>query len=298
VAQKATLTTAIGAPIDCTGRFTGVERMPVALRAAGLMERLKLKDAGDLPVIIDSPERDPHTGIIGFQSICRSSEIIRREVGQLLSRSERPLVVGGCCTLLIGVFAALRDQYGNAGLAFVDGHLDFYDGASSPTGEAADMELAILTGLGPAGLVDLAGSPPLAQPQDIVVLGYRDAEHARQEGSPDPEIVVPEMKLFDVKAVRQLGPAALGRQTAERFEKASQRFWLHLDLDVLDQAALPAVDYLMPDGLSWEALAELARPLAHSPALLGADVTIYNPALDTDGRYARRIVALLAEVFL
>jgi arginase len=184
------------------------------------------------------------------------------------------------------------------GLAFVDGHLDFYDGVSSTTGEAADMELAILTGLGPAGLVDLAGPPPLARPQDIVVLGYRDAEQARLEGSPVPEIVTPAMKLFDVKRLRQLGPAALGRQTAEQFEKSSGRFWLHLDLDVLDQEALPAVDYPMPDGLSWEALAELARPLAHSPALLGADVTIYNPALDADGRYAKRIVALLAEVFL
>src|SRR5688572_17147356 len=197
MSQKALLTTIVGAPLDCTGRFTGVERMPSALRAAGLVEQLELNDAGDLPVVIDSPERDPHTGIIGFQSICRSSEIIRREVGQLLGRGERPLVVGGCCTLLIGVFAALRDAYGDVGLAFVDGHLDFYDGVSSTTGEAADMELAILTGLGPAGLVDMAGPPPLARPQDIVVLGYRDAEQARLEGSPDPEIVAPEMKLFD-----------------------------------------------------------------------------------------------------
>ena len=85
---------------------------------------------------------------------------------------------------------------------------------------------------------------------------------------------------------------------AEQFEKASQRFWLHLDPDVLDQAALPAVDYLMPGGLNWEELAELARPLAHSPGLIGVDVTIYNRALDVDGRYAKRIVALLAEVFL
>ena len=145
-------------------RFPNVRTLEttLALRAAGLVEQLKLKDAGDLPVVIDSPERDPQTGIIGFQSICRSSEIIRREVGQLLGRGERPLVVGGCCTLLIGVFAALRDGYGDVGLAFVDGHLDFYDGVSSTTGEAADMELAILTGLGPAGLVDLAGPPPLA----------------------------------------------------------------------------------------------------------------------------------------
>ena len=42
------------------------------------------------------------------------------------------LVLGGCCTLLIGVMAALRDNGTDAGLLFVDGHLDCYDGASSP----------------------------------------------------------------------------------------------------------------------------------------------------------------------
>lgn len=40
------------------------------------------------------------------------------------------------------------DAVGRVGLWFVDGHADFLDGWSSPTGEAADMELAILTGAG------------------------------------------------------------------------------------------------------------------------------------------------------
>ena len=43
---------------------------------------------------------------------------------------------------------------------------------------------------------------------------------------------------------------------------------------------MPAVDYLLPGGLDWDELAELLVPLAASPALLGADVTIYNPSLD------------------
>jgi arginase len=74
-----------------------------------------------------------------------ASRAIDTHVRNLLARGEHPLVLGGG-TLLIGVFAALREHYGRVGLAFVDGHLDFYDGRSSPTGEAADMELAILLG--------------------------------------------------------------------------------------------------------------------------------------------------------
>ncbi|MGH7411408.1 MAG: arginase family protein [Candidatus Methylomirabilis sp.] len=135
--------------------------MPAVIRAAGLTQRISGHDAGDLPIAIDDPHRDPVTGMIGFHSVCRASAAVRSVIGELLEHEARPFVIGGDCTLLIGVCAALRDHFGRVGLAFVDGHLDFYDGRSSPTGEAADMELAILTGVGPHGLIDLAGPPPL-----------------------------------------------------------------------------------------------------------------------------------------
>ena len=55
------------------------------------------------------------------------------------------------------------------------------------------------------------------------------------------------------------------------------------------------VDYLLPGGLGWRELIALLRPLAASPALVGMDVTIYNPTLDPERRLAPRIVNLLAQ---
>ena len=107
-------------------------------------------------------------------------------MGDLLNAGQRPLVIGGCCTLLVGVMAALRTHYGDVGLAFVDGHLDYYDGHSSPTGEAADMDLALITGLGPEPLINLNGSAPLIEPANVVLLGYRDEAAARADGARDP----------------------------------------------------------------------------------------------------------------
>ncbi|HXV42566.1 MAG TPA: arginase family protein [Anaerolineae bacterium] len=291
-----TLTTLVGVPIDSAGRPNGLERMPPALREAGLVQQLNIRDFGDLPVAIDSPYRDPATGMIGFESVCKTSDTIRTHIKNLLALGERPFIIGGCCILLVGVFAALREQYGRVGLAFIDGHLDFYDGRSSPTGEAADMDLAILTGFGPAGLVDLAGAPPLVSPQDIVVLGYRDAEEAAKDGALDPLTAAPGITLVDAQAIRQSDPAVLGAETAKRFEAEPKRFWLHFDLDVLDQDILPAVDYRMPNGLHWQEVAELIHPLAHSPALVGADITIYNPNLDPGGQYAKQIVSWLGKI--
>ncbi len=150
--------TILGVPIDCSGRAIGVERMPEALRAAGLVERLAAHDAGNLPVTIDDPRRDPVTGLIGFNAVWSTSIAISDAVGDRMRHGDRPLVVGGDCTFLIGGFAVLKNHFGRVGLAFIDGHLNFYDGRSSPTGQAADMELAFLVDIGPRGLIDLAGS--------------------------------------------------------------------------------------------------------------------------------------------
>lgn len=284
----------VGVPIDCSGAFIGVERMPAALRQAGLVQGLGARDLGDWPVTIDDPTRDPVTGIIGFESVYRTSQIIQQELAALLPTQEKILVVGGCCTLLIGVMAALRQQIGEVGLAFIDGHLDFYSGQTSPTGEAADMELAILAGLGPQPLTHLAGVAPLVNHSQVAVIGYRDEESSQADGAPDPKILAPAMHFYDVPAIRAQTPSTVAEQTLAQFD--SRPFWLHLDVDVLDESAMPAVDYLMPNGLGWQEMIELARPLAQAPNCIGMDVTIYNPTLDPDGRYARQLVDALEAI--
>jgi arginase len=41
--------------------------------------------------------------------------------------------------------------------SFIDGHSDFYQPEASPTGEVADMELAIVCGRGPDILTNIGG---------------------------------------------------------------------------------------------------------------------------------------------
>ena len=53
---------------------------------------------------------------------------------------------------------------------------------------------------------------------------------------------------------------------------------------------MPAVDDLVPGGLDWDELTDLLRPLVQNDALLGLDVTIYNPSRDPERRLAPRIV--------
>lgn len=288
------ITSVLGVPVDGSGRLNGCERAPQAYRDAGLIAALNVPDLGDLPVTLNDPTRDPETGIIGIQQLLTASNQIRKSLSELFKSGERPLVIGGDCSLLIGIGAALADVYGRVGLAFIDGHIDYYDGRTSPTGEPADMELAIITGEGPAPLSTIAGDNPLFFPSDVTALGVRDLADARAHGARDPHSAI---RIFEFDPAQSIDDIAdMGRQTAARFAAEPGRFWLHLDFDVLGVSSMPAVDYLMTGGFDWEQLRRLVRPMVQSPAFLGMDVTIYNPTLDTDGSGARNIVAFLSDV--
>jgi arginase family enzyme len=60
---------------------------------------------------------------------------------------------------------------------------------------------------------------------------------------------------------------------------------------------MPAVTYPLPDGLGWEHTEALLRPLVRSRSLVGLSVADFVPDEDPDGRYARRLVDLVAGLF-
>ena len=275
----------LDAPIDCSGAGRGEEHAPAALRAAGLVERLGARDAGEADGRIRDKRRDPDTGVVGAVEVRRASMAIASGVREVLDARERPLVLGGDCTLLLGVFQAVPP---GSGLWFVDGHADFFDGESSPTGEAADMDLAILTGHGPPGLLEREG--PLVEPAAVVLLGHRPAglhaDVARENARLDPAILA-----ITAPDVRQRGAARVGTDAAARL--AGRPGWLHVDLDVLDERVMPAVSYPQALGLFWDELVALTRPLFAAPNLLGISVADFNPDRDAEGTYAARVVEAL-----
>jgi arginase len=70
-------------------------------------------------------------------------------------------------------------------------------------------------------------------------------------------------------------------------------YWLHLDVDILDPGVMPAVDSPDRGGLDPEQLTELLAVLA--PGAVGAQVTVFDPDLDPDGRLAGLLTEVLVE---
>ena len=284
--------TVIGAPFDSAGAGRGEEHAPRALREAGLVERLGARDIGDVGPVLRPEGRDPRTGVIAFDALVEASTALAEAVGTGSGGDELPLVLGGDCTLLIGVAAGLRGVGIEPALWFADGHADYHDGHSSPTGEAADMDLAILHGDGPGELADLGAPRPLVAPDRTVILGHRRPELGDDVAAELDRVPSP-VRRFDATRIRELGPDRVARDT---IEATAGPAWLHLDLDVLDAAALPAVTYPQAEGMGWTELEQLAAPLVASDRLLGVSVADFNPELDPEGAYASRIVGMLERV--
>ena len=273
----------LDAALDSSGRSRGEERGPGALRAAGLLAALDADDGGAVDARIDDATRDPATGLIGAERVRRASRAIAAQVASVRAAGRHPLVLGGDCTILLGVFLALPP---GSGLWFLDGHPDFQDGFGSATGEGADMELSILTGHGP-DLFDTAA--PLVAPGLVRLVGHRPpgVEEARREA----DRVDPRISQRPAAQLRRRGAGAVGRELAA---EGTGPAWLHLDVDVLDPRVLPAVTYPEPDGLDWADLLALITPLARSGRLLGMSVADLDADGDPDGRHARRLVEVLA----
>ena len=286
----------VDAPSILGLRPTGVQHLPEALKAAGLMKKLKAEYAGMVLSLPYNPQRDKSTLLLNPDTIRAFSLQLAEKVISVLHKKQFPIVLGGDCSILIGNILALKQMGSSSGsnrygLFFIDGHADFYQAEASLTGEVADMDLAIVSGRGPDILTDIEGLKPLVLDQDVVVFGYRDGDQAASYGSQD--VCETNMHVFDLEKVHTLGITHAASLAIEKMmNNKLAGFWIHLDVDVLDNAIMPAVDYSLDGGgLSFSDLSELLKIILGSGCAVGMDITIFNPLLDVDGSIARRFVS-------
>lgn len=270
----------------------GVRRMPDALRATGLLRRLRAHDGGRVEAPAYSPEPDHATGFRNGAAIADYSQSLADRLSPWLRRKRFVLVLGGDCSVLLGSGLALK-QHGRYGLAFVDAHDDFsfardrrrYQGHFA----AAGLDLGLSTGHGPRALSNLRGQAPYFRGEDVVHLGLVTTDDDRRDY---------DVESFERSGIHSIDAATIhrdgARQVADRARTRLEAmptagYWIHVDADVLAERVMPAVDSPNPDGLDFEQLRALLAPLLASPKAIGMELTIFDPDLDPDGTLARRL---------
>lgn len=285
----------IGVPTNSAGRNDGVARAPSALRKAGLIEALSrhwdVDDVGDVKFLEPEPTRQK--GIIAYDSFVSMVYAVKNRVRDVLENNRFPLIIGGDCPILLGCLAATKDVHQRYGLFFVDGHEDAYPPHVSPTGEAADMELGLALGMNSEGLSsEITKLLPLIKKENVCMLGPRDKKTIQDYAI---ESLMEQTVFYNDLSIKNQNLDVLLGSQITKMRSQVNRWWLHVDLDVLDTNSMPAVDYPQPGGISWNMLERLTIPLL-SNECVGLNVTIYNPDLDPTAKYAKHIIKYLENI--
>jgi len=267
----------------------GTWRAPQTLLQAGLAQALDAEEV----ISLDRPtyqfEAQPGTRIRNGVSIREFSLELSAKVADILRRGGFPVVIGGDCSVLLGGLYGSR-LVGGRGLVHVDGHDDFYHPGNYDTaqrlGAVAGMDLALASGRGEDLLTAWPQvGKPLAEDADIIQLGQRDG---RLSGTG--------ITQWTVQRALKDGIEATARAVLARLEsRGLDKVWLHVDLDVLDDAVMPAVDSPGSPGFDYAQLSSLLRALCASGRVAGADFAIYDPERDPHVRYAKPLVRCIAD---
>ncbi len=285
------------------GAVPGTAKAPEALREAGLYTRLVAEGAADAGVVLPGrylsdvpagPQAGGEPGGPGGPGQVRNQVAILEHATRLAARiraqldaDRAPLVLGGDCSLLLAAGLALRPR-GRYGLVHMDGHTDFrHPGNSTDCASLAGEDLAAAVGLHWPAISAAGGAAPHFRPADTVHAGCRDDDEGLAEASAVLGQVIP------ARRIRQDGAAATAEAVLATVAASPlDGYWLHLDVDILDPAIMPAVDSPAPGGLAPAELTALLAALA--PRASGAQVTVFDPDLDPGGQHAALLASILA----
>jgi len=225
----------VGVPSSAGSYAAGQDQAPTALRSAGLVDALRatgldVNDEGDLPVQIWHPDRLSSRAQNVGEVTESISELIERLI-PLLTRGDKLLVLGGNCTVALGVVAALcRVSEDPVGVLYVDRNYDINTPESTTDGALDWMGMAHALSL-PGSLdvlVDVLGPRPLLSPTQVAWVGIDDRFATQWERSETRRLG---LQVISSDALAR-DPVSSAVDSLEHLPNGPLA--VHLDVDVLD----------------------------------------------------------------
>lgn len=182
-----------------------------------------------------------------------------------------PLVVAGNCNSCLGTLPALRPS--GLGIVWFDAHGDFHTRETSISGNLEGMALALAT----SQFVDESRT---------MLLGVRDLDAGERERVAGSRMrVIPAAEWSDGFVSKNLPQA--------------ERMYLHIDIDVIDAAVNPGVNFRGAGGLSLSQVETALRTIRGRYPIAAAALTNYNPDRDVDWKTRNlglRLARLIANI--
>jgi len=282
--------TVIGVPCSAGAHHAGLERGPAALRAAGLLDRLRragyeVSDAGDLAPRVFTADM-AHPRARNRDAVVQACRDVAGATGQAIAAGRIPVLLGGDCSITAGAVAGCLSQRQDTGLLYLDGDCDLRTPQTTIAGNFDGMVIAALLGEGDPGYIGLAGTVPMLPPERLAILGYDDSDIDPRERH---LLALPLSRADGGQvAADPVGAAAAARR---HVEAAASAIVVHFDVDAIDSADLPLANYPHHGkGLTFDAAVTVLGELCASPAFAGLVLTEVNPTHDPGGELLGRYV--------
>ena len=284
----------VGAPTSAATLSAGHELAPAALRAAGLVERLKaagfsVTDYGDCATRAFQVD-DEHPRARNVVHVLAALEELRPKVEIAVKSGALPLILGGDDSIVLSVIAGARRYYRNVSLVYMDRDAGLNVPASTPSGCVDGMVVSHVIGRGAPELVRFWGEPPLVREPEVVIFGVERLDE------PERQFLGRSLlRRHLVEDIARMGSEVAAERALEGVHGREHEFVLHVDLDVIAAEDFRATNFSSPGGLRLDDLRKALAVFARQPTLAAMDISAYNPALDTDGEAARQLVDLVVE---
>jgi arginase len=273
----------MGVPSSAGAKTPGIEKAPLALREAGVVEQLreaglKIVDHGDLVRRRYTPDK-AHFKAQNLNRVIEVAREVAQSVGAILKAGQKPLVLGGDCSVSVGAVAAMVQYQPEMKLLYIDGGLDLSTPETTVDGNLDSMGVAHMIGETGANetLSHIGTRYPLLSPEQVIYFGC-------EPDSPDH----PEERVLRKHAM-SITPAEAVRGRARDAAAAvlttlQHPFLIHFDVDVIDFVDFPIADVpLFNRGLTFAEAMESLAVFAASPLFAGLVITEINPD-HTDNR--------------
>jgi arginase len=291
--------TILGVPTSAGAFAPGQEKAPAALREAGLVPALaergvEVRDEGDSPVWRWRPDPDR----LRAQNLDAVVEIGRETAGRVeraLDEGGGPLLVlGGDCSIELGVLAGHVALGESVGLVYLDLHPDLNTPLSIEEGTFDWMGMAHALGLDGAApeVAGIGPRTPLLHDDQVLFLSYGPRQTRRFELDVMVRRGLAGIPVDEVAAAPERAAERALSGFAERFD----RLLVHFDVDVLDFNDTPlSEEAVRGHGLTLDTAMRALGVLVASDRLSALTVTELNPAHgDEEGRTLRTFVDRLA----
>ena len=284
----------IGVPSSAGAHGPGQEKAPSALRTAGLVGALReagleLEDLGDLPMVRFAPDRVERKRQSQSQ-VVKVARQVAHAVERAVERELIPIVLGGDCTITLGVVAGLLRHQPDLGLIYFDGDADLTTPETTHSGIFDSMGVAHLIGQGDPDLAHIGPRFPLLEQDRIILFGFHPYEIEPEESR---VLEASAMAKYPVTSMDDR-PVEFATQARARLEERARAIALHFDVDVMDSAEMPLADWPHYDALSFGDAMRCLSVFVGSPKLAALVVTEINPDHDPDGLLVRQFIDAFA----